>query len=81
MSGKRFSDIIRVRLDAPLPCGMKGCARRTTSALVERDPAIAGLWQLLPICKSCQSARSEQSAALVDKAELLLLLARGTMRP
>jgi hypothetical protein len=63
MDGKRFNDIIRVRLDVSLPCGMQGCTRRTTSALIERDPAIAGLWQLLPICESCQSARLKQGAA------------------
>lgn len=62
MSGQRFSDIIRVRLDLPLPCGMKDCAERTTYALVEPNPAIAGLWQLLPVCESCQSAWSEPNA-------------------
>lgn len=62
MSGKRFHDITWVNIDDSLPCGMGGCERSAHYALVERDPAFEGLWQLLPICDSCRVDRQEPAA-------------------
>lgn len=49
-------DLIRVRLAPALPCGMPGCCNLTTTGLINRDPQMPGLWQLLPICGGCMQA-------------------------
>lgn len=53
MALQQDDDIIRVALSRALPCGMPGCGKPATWALVEHDPTTPGLWQLLPMCDGC----------------------------
>ena len=59
------AELLSVKLSLPLPCGMAGCHRPTTLALVERDAESFGLWRLLPICPTCAENLSADAAQSV----------------
>ena len=52
--------IARLRLDAPLPCGMPACGRPTRIAMAEPDPDRPGLWQVLPLCDQCRTRYGDE---------------------
>ena len=55
-------EVRRIELSAPLPCGMPDCGRPTSSALVEPDVELPGIWMLLPLCAACAGASHAEAA-------------------
>jgi hypothetical protein len=64
-------DIQRITLPVPMPCGLGDCGQPTHTALIEPDPATAGLWNMLPVCEESARHRSAGEPAQQTPSPML----------